>query len=122
MKDFVTVKTEGMTTVFFEPTLSELNDLGYDNVYDLSEDFNATVDDNYPGLVRFAEFDTNSRFIAINCDTEEIAETINEELNYLIEYRTTMIADAAEEDERDEIKLRIQILQDEINELKKLLL
>jgi hypothetical protein len=122
MKDFVTVKTEGMTTVFFEPTLSELNDLGYDNVYDLSEDFTATVHDNYPGLVRFAEFDTNSRFIAINCDTEEIAETINEELQYFMAYRATMIADAAEEDERDEIKLRIQILQDEINELKKLLL
>ena len=124
MRDFVTVKTDGMATVFFEPTLSELNDLGYDNVYDLSEDFSATVDGNYPGLLCFAEFDTNSRFIAINCDTEEIAEMINEELHYFMEYRSNMVSDAInfEAGHRDAaIKQKIQEVEEKLAELKKLL-
>lgn len=124
MRNFVKVKTDGMTTVFFQLTLAELNDLGYDNMFDLSKDVQDTVDANYPGLLHFAEFDTHSRFMAINCDTEEIAETVNEELKYFMEYRSNMVSDAINFEaghQQAEIKQKIQEVEEKLAELKKLL-
>jgi len=124
MRNFVKVKTDGMTTVFFQLTLAELNDLGYDNMSDMSKDVQDTVEANYPGLLNFAEFDTHSRFMAINCDTEEIAETVNEELKYFMEYRSNMVSDAINFEaghQQAEIKQKIQEVEEKLAELKKLL-
>ena len=115
MKDFVTVKTEGMTTVFIEPTQSELSTMGYRDMYHFEEDFKSMVEGNYPGLLRFAEFDTNSRFMAINCDTEEIADTIKDELKCLLEYFSLR------KKEDEEIQEQIRKIEIELVKLKNLL-
>ena len=124
MRNFVKVKTDGMTTVFFQLTLAELNDLGYDNMSDMSKDVQDTVEANYPGLLNFAEFDTHSRFMAINCDTEEIAETVNEELHYFMEYREAMVNDAMNFEgglDMDQINEAIEEVEKTLAKLKNLL-
>ena len=124
MRKFYDVYKDGTATVSFYPSLSELNDLGYDNVFDLSDDLKNQVDDNYPGLLHFAQFDPESAGFMVYCDTEEIAETVNEELHYFKEYRSNMVSDAINFEagrQNAEIKQKIQELENTLKELKKLL-
>ena len=124
MRKFYDVFEDGKAVVSFYPRIAELNDLGYDNVFDMSDDLRATVDDNYPGLLKFAEFDPESSGFMVYCDTEEIAETINEELHYFMEYRSNMVSDAInfEAGHREAaIKQKIQEVEEKLAELKKLL-
>ena len=124
MNKFYEVFEDGKAVVRFYPTIATLNDLGYDNVFDMSADLLCTVDDNYPGLLKFAEFDPESSGLMVYCDTEEVAQTVNEELHYFIEYRSNMVSDAInfEAGHRDaEIKQKIQEVEEKLAELKKLL-
>ena len=124
MHKYLTVNKDKTATVSFYPSLEELNDLGYDSVYDMSDDLQMQVDDNYPGLLHFAEFDPESQGLMIYCDTEEIADTVGEELNEFIQYRSNMVSDAINFEagrQNAEIKQKIQELENTLKELKNLL-
>ena len=78
------------------------------------------MDDNFPGLLKFAEFDTNSRFMAINCDTEEIADTIQDEMNCLLEYFSLRKKEEEEMTKDMLIAQKIQEVEEKLAELKSL--
>ena len=124
MRNFITVKADGLATVFFEPTDKELRELGLGSTFALAEELTNMLEDNFPGILRFADFDTNSRFVNINCDTEEIAEAVNEEMNHLIDYRMDMVADALTFEgglTQEEVKEEIRKIEIELVKLKNLL-
>jgi hypothetical protein len=124
MRDFITVQADGLATVFFEPTDKELRELGLGSTFALAEELTNMLEDNFPGILRFADFDTNSRFVNINCDTEEIAEAVNEEMNHLIDYRMDMVADALTFEgglTQEEVKEEIRKIEIELVKLKNLL-
>ena len=124
MRDFVTVKADGLATVFFEPTDMELRELGLGSTFALAEELTNMLEDNFPGILRFADFDTNSRFVNINCDTEEIANAVNEEMNHLIDYRMDMVADALTFEgglSQEEVKEEIRKIEIELVKLRNLL-
>ena len=124
MRDFITVQADGLATVFFEPTDKELRELGLGSTFALAEELTNMLEDNFPGILRFADFDTNSRFVNINCDTEEIAEAVNEEMNHLIDYRMDMVADALTFEgglSQEEVKEEIRKIEIELVKLKNLL-
>ena len=124
MRDFITVQADGLATVFFEPTDKELRELGLGSTFALAEELTNMLEDNCPGILRFADFDTNSRFVNINCDTEEIAEAVNEEMNHLIDYRMDMVADALTFEgglTQEEVKEEIRKIEIELVKLRNLL-
>ena len=124
MHKYLTVNKDKTATVSFYPSLEELNDLGYDSVYDMSDDLQMQVDDNYPGLLHFAEFDPESEGLMIYCDTEEIADTVVEELNEFIQYRSNMVSDAINFEsgrQQADIKQAIDQLEKTLATLKNLL-
>ena len=124
MRDFITVQADGLATVFFEPTDKELRELGLGSTFALAEELTNMLEDNFPGILRFADFDTNSRFVNINCDTEEIAEAVNEEMNHLIDYRMDMVADALTFEgglSQEEVKEEIRKIEIELVKLRNLL-
>lgn len=124
MRDFITVQADGLATVFFEPTDKELRELGLGSTFALAEELTNMLEDNFPGILRFADFDTNSRFVNINCDTEEIAEAVNEEMNHLIDYRMDMVADALTFEgglTQEEVKEEIRKIEIELVKLRNLL-
>ena len=126
MVKFYDVNEDGRAVVSFYPSLAVLNDLGYDNVFDMCEDLEDTVKANYPGLddKKIAQFDPESAGFMVYCATEEVAEVVNEELNYLIQYRSDMVSDAINFEaghQQATIKQKIQELENTLEELKKLL-
>ena len=122
MKKFYDVYEDGTATVSFYPTQSKLEELGYDNVFDMNDDLETTVKINYPGLddKKIAQFDPESAGFMVYCATEDVAEVVNEELINLMEYRYARMSEV-EEFEGDPIQQKIQELEKNLEELKKLL-
>ena len=124
MRDFITVRADGLVTVFFEPTDKELLHMGLDSSFDFGQELEEMLEDNFPGILRFAEIEVNSRFVKVNCDTEEIANVVNEEMNHLIDYRMDMVDNAFEFEgglSQEEIKEEIRKIEIELVKLRNLL-
>lgn len=126
MVKFYDVNEDGTATVSFYPSLAVLNDLGYDNVFDMCEDLEDTVKANYPELYFEDEcqFDPESAGFMVYCAVKDVAEVVNEELNHLIQYRSNMVSDAINFEaghQQATIKQKIQELENTLKELKKLL-
>jgi len=124
MRDFITVQADGLATVFFEPTDKELLHMGLDSSFDFGQELEEMLEDNFPGILRFAEIEVNSRFVNVNCDTEEIANVVNEEMNHLIGYRMDMVDNAFEFEgglSQEEIKEEIRKIEIELVKLRNLL-
>ena len=124
MRDFVTVKADGTAIVLFEPTNIELGNIGYGDPFELEEDLRDQLESNFPGMLGFVDFDTNSRFMNVFCETEEIAEVVNEELNHLIQYREAMVDEAMNFEgglDMDQINEAIEEIEKTLAKLKNLL-
>lgn len=124
MRDFITVRADGLAIVFFEPTDKELLHIGLDSSFDFGQELEEMLEDNFPGILRFAEIEVNSRFVKVNCDTEEIANVVNEEMNHLIDYRMDMVDNAFEFEgglSQEEIKEEIRKIEIELVKLRNLL-
>ena len=124
MRDFITVRADGLAIVFFEPTDKELLHMGLDSSFDFGQELEEMLEDNFPGILRFAEIEVNSRFVKVNCDTEEIANVVNEEMNHLIDYRMDMVDNAFEFEgglSQEEIKEEIRKIEIELVKLRNLL-
>ena len=75
-------------------------------------------------MLGFVDFDTNSRFMNVFCETEEIAEVVNEELNHLIQYREAMVDEAMNFEgglDMDQINEAIEEIEKTLAKLKNLL-
>ena len=124
MRDFTTIKADGLATVLFEPTDKELLHMGLDSPFDFAEELEIMLEDNFPGILRFAEIEVNSRFVNVNCDTEEIAQAVNEEVNHLIDYRMDMVDNAFNFEgglSQEEIQEEIRKVEKELVKLRNLL-
>jgi len=124
MRDFTTIKADGLATVLFEPTDKELLHMGLDSPFDFAEELEMMLEDNFPGILRFAEIEVNSRFVNVNCDTEEIAQAVNEEVNHLIDYRMDMVDNAFNFEgglSQEEIQEEIRKVEKELVKLRNLL-
>ncbi len=124
MENFIIAKANGTATVLFEPTVTELGNIGYGDPFELEEDFRYHLENNFPGLLGFVDIDTNSRFMNVFCETEEIAEVVNEELNHLIRYREIMVDEAMNFEgglDMDQINEAIDELEKTLAKLKNLL-
>jgi len=124
MRNFTTIKADGLATVLFEPTDKELLHMGLDSPFDFAEELEIMLEDNFPGILRFAEIEVNSRFVNVNCDTEEIAQAVNEEVNHLIDYRMDMVDNAFNFEgglSQEEIQEEIRKVEKELVKLRNLL-
>ena len=124
MRNFTTIKADGLATVLFEPTDKELLHMGLDSPFDFAEELEMMLEDNFPGILRFAEIEVNSRFVNVNCDTEEIAQAVNEEVNHLIDYRMDMVDNAFNFEgglSQEEIQEEIRKVEKELVKLRNLL-
>ena len=124
MENFIIAKADGTATVLFEPTDIELGNMGYGDPFELEEDLRDQLESNFPGMLGFVDFDTNSRFMNVFCETEEIADVVNEELNYLIDHREIMVDQAMDFEgglDMDQINEAIEEIEKTLAKLKNLL-
>lgn len=89
---------DGRAVVSFYPSVNALKSLGYSNVFDMCEDLEDTVKANYPDMYLEDEcqFDPESAGFMVYCTSEDVAEVVNEELVYLIEYREFQMSQVKE--------------------------
>ena len=114
----------GTLDVQFIATQNELSQMGFQNEEQLIEDFLTQVEHNYPKLDQFFEIEQLPFGFTVECDTEEIAEVVNEELNELCEYRVRMMDDAMNFEgglNMDQINEAIEEIEKTLAKLKNLL-
>ena len=90
MRNFVDVWEDGKfddvaACVSYYPDFEEWESIGRLRMYEVSDLLEKQVKTNYPELTG-AQFDPESEGFMVYCDSVDVAEVINEELNYLIEY------------------------------------
>lgn len=110
--------------VQFIATQNELSEMGYDHEDQLIEDFLDNLEHNFPKLDQFFEIDRLPFGFTVECDTEEIADTIAEELTEFVQYRSNMVSDAINFEvgrQQADIKQAIDELEKTLAKLKNLL-
>lgn len=115
MKKFYDVFEDGRAVVSFYPTQSKLEELGYSDVFEMCQDLEETVKDNYPDMYfeDVCKFDPESAGFMVYCTSEDVAEVVSEELFNLIEYRYFRMSEVEEFEGVDEVSKRIKEIVDQ---------
>ena len=114
----------GTLDVQFIATQNELSQMGYENEEQLIEDFLNDLEHNFPKLDQFFVIEQLPFGFTVECDTEEIASTVTEELTELCEYRVRMVDDAMNFEgglNMDQINEAIEEIEKTLAKLKNLL-
>jgi hypothetical protein len=125
MKKFYRVVRDGRALLEYFPSPAELEILGCSDAFPISQELKEQIHTNYPGLLHFTRFTTTLEGFKVECDTEEIAKTINEELNYYIEsiLNAPNVADKTKpEDTLNALRSQVEVLEKELQKLKNLLM